>query len=92
MASNPFEEITARLNRIDELLVRLDATMKGLTVSDNRDIGNIETAVDATLLSRSTIYKHVAANRIPFIKKNGRIYFSRLALRNWLFDNQIKKI
>ena len=35
-------------------------------------------------LKKSTIYSHVSKGKIPSIKKNGKLYFSKHVLENWL--------
>jgi predicted DNA-binding transcriptional regulator AlpA len=84
---NPFDEITERLNRIEDCLLSLKSAPKPEDVH-LIDIGNIQIAVDETGLSSHSIYRLVCERRIPHFKKGGRLYFSRKAVRNWIEEGR----
>ncbi len=49
-----------------------------------QDIGGIELAMAVTGLARQTIYARTSDGTIPCWKKNGRVYFSRKDLLEWI--------
>tara|TARA_B110000114_G_C14830288_1_gene292374 strand:+ start:308 stop:607 length:300 start_codon:yes stop_codon:yes gene_type:complete len=49
-----------------------------------KKIGKIDLAMEVTGLAKQTIYAKVSKNEIPFIKKNGSLYFNRENLISWL--------
>ncbi|MBK9176605.1 MAG: helix-turn-helix domain-containing protein [Flavobacteriales bacterium] len=82
MTSNPFEEITARL---DALAVDVRA-LKSRTMNDKPtdEIGGLDLAVEITGLARRTIYKLTHRREIPHRRVGGRLYFRRAELEAWI--------
>ena len=82
MSTNPFEEITARL---DALAVDVRA-LKNRTMSDKPadEIGGLDLAVEITGLARRTIYKRTHRREIPHRRVGGRLYFRRSELEQWI--------
>jgi excisionase family DNA binding protein len=82
MTTNPFEEITARL---DALAVDVRA-LKSRTMNDKPtdEIGGLDLAVEITGLARRTIYKLTHRREIPHRRVGGRLYFRRSELEQWI--------
>lgn len=82
MTSNPFEEITARL---DALAVDV-RSLKSRTMYDkpSDSIGGLDLAVEITGLARRTIYKLTHRREIPHRRVGGRLYFRRSELEQWI--------
>lgn len=82
MTTNPFEEITARL---DALAVDV-RTLKSRALNDKPadEIGGLDLAVEITGLARRTIYKLTHRREIPHRRVGGRLYFRRSELEQWL--------
>lgn len=80
--TNPFEEITAKL---DALAVDVRA-LKSRTVNSKPadEVGGMELAERITGLARATIYKRTMARTIPHSRVGGRLYFKRSELMAWL--------
>lgn len=80
--TNPFEEITARL---DALAVDVRA-LKSRTAYEKPadEIGGLELAVKITGLARRTIYKLTHRREIPHRRVGGRLYFRRSELEQWI--------
>lgn len=80
--TNPFEEITARL---DALAVDVRA-LKARTMNDKPvdEIGGLDLAVGITGLARRTIYKLTHRREIPHRRVGGRLYFRRAELEQWI--------
>ena len=71
------------------IMERLDHIEK--MIRSNKNVLNIEEAVEYTGLSRSFLYKLTAKGEIPFSKPRGKLlYFSREKLDQWLLSNEQK--
>ena len=83
MTTNPFEEITARL---DALAVDVRALKSSRTMNDKPadEIGGLDLAVEITGLARRTIYKLTHRREIPHRRVGGRLYFRRSELEAWI--------
>ena len=79
--TNPFEEITARL---DAMAVDVRALKARTNEKPADEIGGLELAVEITRLARRTIYKLTHTRRIPHRRVGGRLYFRRTELEAWL--------
>lgn len=80
--SNPFEEITARLDALTVEVRSLKGRTKETAPAD--EIGGLELAVAVTGLARRTLYKKTMRREIPHSRKGGRLYFKRSELLAWL--------
>jgi predicted DNA-binding transcriptional regulator AlpA len=56
------------------------------------DIGDIQLAVKITGFAKATIYNLVSKNEIPFIKKRGKLFFSKKDLLAWIISGKGKTI
>jgi excisionase family DNA binding protein len=81
---NPFEAIDRRLNRIEDLLVKLMEHLPSSTRTVIAEIGGIELAQEVTRLSKSRLYTLVAARQIPHAKRGNKLYFTRADLQAWI--------
>lgn len=82
--TNPFEEIDKSFKEIKQELSELKDLLAHAQSQKIRDIGNIDMAVEESGLSKHRIYKLAPAGQFPCIKKGGRLYFSRTAIREWI--------
>ena len=84
---NPFEDILYKLSSID---ATTKAIMNKLSKLENQDpeIGDIELAEKTTGYARQTIYQLVSARKIPFIKRRGKLFFSKMDLVEWLIEGR----
>jgi hypothetical protein len=98
IVSNPFEHIMKKLASIEasnsEILRKL-----ALLEKQNPEIGDIHLAEKVTGYARQTIYQLVSARKIPYFKKQGKLYFSTESLIAWLkkgrqytFDEVVQEI
>jgi len=92
--SNPFVEISERLDRIEKAIAALKI---GFNISDDTAMDReqpLTTAQAAALLNiaTATIYSYTFRKLIPFIKKGGRNYFFKSDLIAWLKKDRIKTI
>jgi hypothetical protein len=82
-APNPFEDILFKLSSIESTN---NAILNKLSKLENQDqeIGDLRLAEKTTGYARQTIYQLVSARKIPFIKRGGKLFFSKLDLIEWL--------
>lgn len=79
---NPFEALNARLERLEQLVVRL--TLNISPQSSGPDVGGIALAQEVTRLSKARIYALVSARVIPHYKRGNKLYFYRNELLAWV--------
>jgi excisionase family DNA binding protein len=84
--TNPFDIIDDRLSNIENILRDLKKISSEITSpkSDGEDIGDILLAARITGLAKPTLYALVSRDKIPFMKKGKRLYFSRSELTSWI--------
>lgn len=75
------EEIKKQLDRIERL-----ALLSAKTVLQ------LDDACILTGLKKSTLYVMTCEKRIPHYKNNGRVYFDRSELEQWMKQNRISTI
>jgi hypothetical protein len=92
MTANPFETIDSRLNAIEAVLSEIVHRLPSSETGYKNDLGDISVAIEETGLSKAHIYYLTCKERIPHIKKGGKLYFKRSDLRAWLQEGnkQIK--
>jgi len=92
--NNPFETIDARLSNIENLLLDLKHSEKGVNQSQVDQLLTIKEAAEVLHLSVPTIYGYVSRNEIPFSKRpnSKRLWFSKQDLTNWIKEGRKKTI
>lgn len=81
-------EIRAALIRIEAELIR-QRTQK----QDNQDrMLTVKEAADFLSLSKHSIYAKVHNREMPFIKRGGKLYFSKTDLIEWLKQGRKKTV
>lgn len=91
--NNPFEQIEARLNSIETLLLDLKHTPK--EQGEHREIDELLTVQDtAKFLSLSvpTVYTLISKGELPVMKRSKRCYFSKVELVNYLKQGRKKTV
>ena len=90
-APNPFEDILLKLSSIESTN---NVILNKLSKLENQDpeIGDIRLAEKTTGYARQTVYQLVSARRIPFLKKQGKLFFSKSDLIEWLREGTNKTI
>lgn len=81
MEANFFNEINARLARLEEL------TLAGI-----KAVLNVTEASQFTGISKPQLYRLTSEKRIPHYKKNNKLYFKKTELENWMLQNKIETI
>lgn len=79
MSSEEFKEISARLDRIEQL-----ATMSAKPI--------ISTEEAAIFIGTSVNHLHrlTSTRQIPYYKKGGRLYFKKTELEHWMTRTKVK--
>jgi len=77
------QSILIKLTELEKLVLELKSPPSG-----DRQIFDIDGAAWYTYQSKSTVYKQCAAGEIPHYKPNGRIYFKRSELDEWMLTNK----
>lgn len=89
----PLAPILDKLSALEkshaEIIKRLDLLQNGEPVPE---IGGIDLAMSITGYKRQTLYELVSRRQIPFIKKSGRLFFSRHDLMKWLNEGRNETI
>ncbi len=83
---NPFEVINQRLDRIEELLVKLTDKMDELPPKEKRYMGTRE-AAEWLGISRSSLYSQLKS--IPHTKRGKRLYFDREELASYVKNGSV---
>ena len=89
--NNPFEELEARLNRIESLILNMSKAAPAPVPAPEPDEISIDGAERITGLKKSTLYKASFEGTIPVKKRGRRLIFSRKDLQSWLNSNTIEK-
>ena len=90
--SNPFETIDARLSNIENLLLDLKHTPKEIQLNEPEQPAFIgfDKACEFLDVAPRTLKGYIAAGTIPNMKKEGKIYFDREELVQWLRSGKRK--
>jgi hypothetical protein len=78
--SNPFEELHAKLDLILEYL----QNSKSKQVSTDKEWGGVAMACEITGYKPQTIYTKAGQKQIPHLKRDGRLWFKRSDLIEWI--------
>lgn len=81
MEANFFNEINARLARLEEL-----------TLAGFKAVLDVTEASQFTGISKAQLYRLTSEKRIPHYKKNNKLYFKKTELENWMLQNKIETI
>lgn len=87
---NPFEIIEQRLRRIEYFLQQIHAASL-----QHNQTGDVYLKIDkaAAFLSKTpnALRVMVSKNQVPYIKKQGRLFFRQKDLVEWLEDDSLEK-
>ena len=88
MINNPFLTIIESLSRIEQDLEELKYIQKEGAGVPVQDIITIHQASSLTGYAVQTLYGKVSRKEIPFMKKGGKLWFSRKELIEWVSDGK----
>ena len=81
---NPFFQLDQRLVSIERKLNELNNRVKPESKPPKIREGGLALAMEVCHYSKSTIYKLVMRNAIPYNKRGTRLWFNELELIQWL--------
>ncbi len=92
--NNPFESIESRLSNIENLILDIKHLPKNISSEFHEDNNpkNIDDIVKLTGYKKKTIYGYCQNNTIPYHKKNGRIFFFKSEIIDWIQSGNRKTI
>ena len=82
---NPFEVLAQSLQRIEEQLATLAGNLgekNNSMVSPMHEVLSVSEAATFLVLSKQSVYRHI--RKIPHYKRNGRLYFKRVELVEYI--------
>lgn len=68
----------------EEISSSIATAFKQLKQSEPADIIRIQKASEFLGIAKATIYSKVSRKELPYMKRGGRLFFSRKRLREWL--------
>lgn len=86
--TNPFESIESRLASIESKLDALKHLPKPGQQEQQDHIFTVQQAANFLTLKVPTIYTKVSRGEIPYMKRNGRLYFSQADLTEYLMQGR----
>ena len=74
---NPFETIMVKLNSIERMLIELSKNkeLEKRRIADENEFFSINEIANYLKLARATVYKMTCERKIPYYKRNGKLYF-----------------
>jgi predicted DNA-binding transcriptional regulator AlpA len=92
--NNPFETIESRLCNIENLILDLKFPPSQNTslLLEDKDPKNIDEIVELTGYKKKTLYGYCQNNTIPHHKKNGRLFFFKAEIIDWIQSGKQKTI
>jgi excisionase family DNA binding protein len=88
--NNPFESIEERLGRIESHLIEFKNHSKNN--EDPHILLSVEEAAAFLNIAVQTLYGYTSQRRIPFIKKEKKLYFDKADLLAWLKEGRQRSI
>ena len=86
--TNPFDSIDARLSNIENLLLSIKHDPKEQQLA--LDVFGLDVCKQVTGLAASTIYRNTSRNLMPFFRRDGKLYFKKDEIYNWMTENRIQ--
>lgn len=83
METNPFTEITKRLDQIQDQVSEMKTVSEWMT---------LDQVCDYLQLSKSSIYKLTMRNGIPFYKLAKTLKFKRSEVDDWIASHRVTKL
>lgn len=77
---------------MEEKIMEKLGTIEKLTLIAAKTALSVEEAAYFTNLSKSTIYKLIGTNGIPYYKGKKLVYFDKNELTTWMLKNRVKTV
>ena len=87
---NPFETIMVKLNSIERMLIELSKNkeLEKRRIADENEFFSINEIANYLKLARATVYKMTCDRKIPYYKRNGKLYFVKKEIFDWLTEGR----
>ncbi|MEQ9229047.1 MAG: helix-turn-helix domain-containing protein [Cyclobacteriaceae bacterium] len=89
---NPFNEISERLERIENILVDQKSMRVELQENEEDKLLNVKEAAQFLGESVATLYGRTCRNQIPFYKRGKKLYFKKPELLSWVEKGRHKTV
>lgn len=89
--NNPFEVLDEKLSRIESHLLELKK-QSSKSNEDSQILLSVEEAATFLNIAIQTLYGYTSQRRIPFIKKEKKLYFDKAELLVWLKKGKQRSI
>lgn len=83
-----FNDIPEALAAIIDRLDAMEGKIQALVATPVDELIDVHQAAELLKRSPQTLYQYVSAGKIPHIKNEGRLLFSRRDLERWVISNQ----
>ena len=87
---NPFETIMLKLSNIERMLNELSKNIDTgiVRAADENEFYSIDEVTNNLKLARATVYKMTCERKIPYYKRNGKLYFIKKEIFDWLTEGR----
>lgn len=85
---NPFEQISARLSVIEQLLIDIKHCPPEKNTQPVRRSMSLEELCKEYGFAKQTVYRLTSRNEIPYCKQRKRLFFDRAEIENWILSNR----
>jgi excisionase family DNA binding protein len=82
--TNPFDEIVARLDRIERLVLKQETRRPEPLLPESEKPMSVSQAADFLGTTTGAVYQLKHHGKIPHSKQGGRLYFFEKELRAWI--------
>lgn len=90
--NNPFENLDKRLSNIENLLLDIKHEPQHKSQPESDNPLNIKDVSELTGYTKPTIYGYCQRNEIPHNKKNGRLFFFKSEIIEWIKTGKQKTL
>ncbi|MBR9861711.1 helix-turn-helix domain-containing protein [bacterium] len=87
---NPFDQIHSKLVSLEQALEEIQSLLSNKTLAkDRKEYLSVTEAAEFLNITPPTIYSKVSRKELPYMKRNGRLYFSMAELTNYLESGKV---
>jgi len=85
--TNPFEELLTRLQTLEGSVGRIEQLLHKPAQPED-DLLTLDRVAAMLNVSEPTVYGYVHFRQIPYMKRRGRLYFSKKEIMAWLEETR----
>lgn len=90
---NPFQSIIDELKEINRKVSSMDTDLQNINIRvdpQNDDVLDFSGFCKFLKISTPTGYKYTSSNTVPYFKKEGKLYFLKSHLLEWIKSGRVK--